>query len=47
MDKSTIGNNIKYQCLILWLTETEFGNKIGITKQCLTVWNMKRLSHTL
>lgn len=35
MDKSTIGNNIKYQCLIIWLTETDFGNKIGITKQCL------------
>ena len=36
MDKLTIGSQIKYQRLRLGLTQTEFGNKIGITKQCLS-----------
>lgn len=38
MDKLTIGSEIKYQRLRLGLTQTEFGNKIGVTKQCLSGW---------
>lgn len=42
MDKITIGNQIKYQRLRLGLTQTEFGNKIGVTKQCLSGWEHGR-----
>lgn len=42
MDKLTIGSQIKYQRLRLGLTQTEFGNKIGITKQCLSGWEHGR-----
>lgn len=42
MDKAIIGTQIKNQRLHLGLTQTEFGNKIGITKQCLSGWEHGR-----
>lgn len=42
MDKAIIGTQIKNQRLRLGLTQTEFGNKIGVTKQCLSGWEHGR-----
>lgn len=42
MDKAIIGSQIKNKRLRLGLTQTEFGNKIGITKQCLSGWKHGR-----
>lgn len=42
MDKAIIGTQIKNQRLRSGLTQTEFGNKIGITNQCLSSWEHGR-----
>lgn len=42
MDKTTIGNRIRDERLRLGLTLAELGDKIGVSKQCLSGWEHGR-----
>lgn len=42
LDKTNIGNRIRYERQRLGLTLEELGNKIGVSKQCLSGWEHGR-----
>lgn len=42
MDKVTIGNRIRYERQKAGLTLEELGNKLGVSKQCLSGWEHGR-----
>lgn len=42
LDKATIGNRIRYERQRCGLTLEELGNKIGVSKQCLSGWEHAR-----
>lgn len=42
VDKATIGNRIRYERQKAGLTLEELGNKVGVSKQCLSGWEHGR-----
>ena len=42
MDKTTIGNRIRYERQKAGLTLEELGSQIGVSKQCLSGWEHGR-----
>ncbi len=42
MDKMTIGNRIRYERIKRGLTLEELGDKVGVSKQCLSSWEHGR-----
>lgn len=42
MDKTTIGNRIRYERQRAGLTLDELGSRIGVSKQCLSGWEHAR-----